>query len=245
MKIEAVVFDFGGVMTTSTMPMRVIELAEAKGIDWGVFKRGFDAHRLDYDAGRITLAEMYELIWRDAGIVVDAGTNAAFMEADDRSWCYRNERTLAWMKALKSRGYKIGILTNMAPRFAREHFRSAFADFIAQADAMVISGDDLLTLPLMASGADGLISVMSNAFPAKVSAMVHHIMAGRMDEARAIHQQLVPLTIDCFKEGSPAGVKAIMFAMGLIDNALRLPLVPVSDKLQEEIALLLSDTPKR
>ena len=147
MKIEAVVFDFGGVMTTSTMPMRVIELAEAKGIEWGVFKRGFDAHRLDYDAGRITLAEMYELIWRDAGIVVDAGTNAAFMEADDRSWCYRNERTLAWMKALKSRGYKIGILTNMAPRFAREHFRSAFADFIAQADAMVISGDEGIVKP--------------------------------------------------------------------------------------------------
>jgi len=147
MKVEAVVFDFGGVMTTSTMPMRVIELAEAKGIEWGVFKRGFDAHRLDYDAGRITLAEMYELIWRDAGIVVDAGTNAAFMEADDRSWCYRNERTLAWMKALKSRGYKIGILTNMAPRFAREHFRSAFADFIAQADAMVISGDEGIVKP--------------------------------------------------------------------------------------------------
>ena len=147
MKIEAVVFDFGGVMTTSTMPMRVIELAEAKGIEWGVFKRGFDAHRLDYDAGRITLAEMYELIWRDAGIVVDADTNAAFMEADDRSWCYRNERTLAWMKALKSRGYKIGILTNMAPRFAREHFRSAFADFIAQADAMVISGDEGIVKP--------------------------------------------------------------------------------------------------
>lgn len=147
MKIEAVVFDFGGVMTTSTMPMRVIELAEAKGIEWGVFKRGFDAHRLDYDAGRITLAEMYDLIWRDAGIVVDADTNAAFMEADDRSWCYRNERTLAWMKALKSRGYKIGILTNMAPRFAREHFRSAFADFIAQADAMVISGDEGIVKP--------------------------------------------------------------------------------------------------
>lgn len=147
MKIEAVVFDFGGVMTTSTMPMRVIELAEAKGIEWGVFKRGFEAHRLDYDAGRITLAEMYELIWRDAGIVVDADTNAAFMEADDRSWCYRNERTLAWMKALRSRGYKIGILTNMAPRFAREHFRSAFADFIAQADAMVISGDEGIVKP--------------------------------------------------------------------------------------------------
>ena len=147
MKIEAVVFDFGGVMTTSTMPMRVIELAEAKGIDWGVFKRGFDAHRLDYDAGRITLAEMYDLIWRDAGIVVDAGTNAAFMEADDRSWCYRNERTLAWMKALKTRGFGIGILTNMAPKFAREHFESVFADFIAVADAMVISGDEGIVKP--------------------------------------------------------------------------------------------------
>ena len=105
---------------------------------------------------------------------------------------------------------------------------------------MVISGDDLLTLPLMASGADGLISVMANAFPAKVADMVHHIMANRLDEARAIHQQLVPLTVDCFKEGSPAGVKAIMSAMGLIDNVLRLPLVPVSEKLQEEISRLLS-----
>lgn len=104
---------------------------------------------------------------------------------------------------------------------------------------LVISGDDLLTLPLMAAGADGLISVMANAFPKKVADMVHHIMRQELDDARAIHQQLVPLTIDCFKEGSPAGVKAIMSAMSLIDNALRLPLVPVSDKLQEEIVGLL------
>ena len=147
MKIEAVVFDFGGVMTTSTMPQRVIELAEEKGVDWEVFRRGFEAHRLDYDAGRITLAEMYGLIWGDAGLSVDAETTAAFMEADDRSWCYRNERTLAWMKALKARGFGIGILTNMAPRFAREHFESVFADFIAVADAMVISGDEGIVKP--------------------------------------------------------------------------------------------------
>lgn len=107
-------------------------------------------------------------------------------------------------------------------------------------DFMVISGDDLLTLPLMAAGADGLISVMANAFPKKVADMVHHILANRLDEARTIHQQLVPLTVDCFKEGSPAGVKAIMSAQGLIDNALRLPLVPVSEKLQEEIQRLLT-----
>ena len=147
MEIKAVVFDFGGVMTTSTMPQRVIELAKEKGVDWEVFRRGFEAHRLDYDAGRITLAEMYGLIWGDAGLSVDAETTAAFMAADDRSWCYRNERTLAWMKALKARGFGIGILTNMAPRFAREHFESVFADFIAVADAMVISGDEGIVKP--------------------------------------------------------------------------------------------------
>ena len=81
---------------------------------------------------------------------------------------------------------------------------------------------------------------MANAFPAKVADMVHHIMDQELDEARKIHQQLVPLTVDCFKEGSPAGVKAIMSAMGLIDNALRLPLVPVSEKLQEEIEKLVA-----
>lgn len=105
---------------------------------------------------------------------------------------------------------------------------------------MVISGDDLLTLPLMAAGADGLISVMANAYPAKVSAMVHHVMKQELDKARLIHQQLVPLTINCFKEGSPAGVKAILSAQGFIDNALRLPLVPVSEKLQEEIGRMVS-----
>ena len=107
---------------------------------------------------------------------------------------------------------------------------------------LVISGDDLLTLPLMAAGADGLISVMANAFPSKVAAMVHHIMDQQMVDARLIHQQLVPLTIDCFKEGSPAGVKAIMAAQNVVENTLRLPLVPVSEKLQKEIEQLVANT---
>lgn len=105
---------------------------------------------------------------------------------------------------------------------------------------LVISGDDLLTLPLMAAGADGLISVMANAYPRKVADMVHDTMNGNLVEAQKLHHQLVPLTIDCFKEGSPAGVKAIMSAKGLIDNVLRLPLVPVSEKLQEEITKLVA-----
>ncbi|MBO7629077.1 MAG: 4-hydroxy-tetrahydrodipicolinate synthase [Bacteroidales bacterium] len=105
---------------------------------------------------------------------------------------------------------------------------------------LVISGDDLLTLPLMAAGADGLISVMANAYPGKVAQMVHHVMDQQLDDARRIHQQLVPLTIDCFKEGSPAGVKAIMAAQHVVENVLRLPLVPVSEKLQKEIELLVA-----
>ena len=147
MKTSAVVFDFGGVMTTSTMPQRVIALAKESGIDWNVFVNGFNAHRLDYDAGRVTLGEMYALIWAEAGLEVPEETTAAFMKADDESWCYRNERTLAWMKALKGRGFRIGILTNMAPKFAREHFRRCFADFIELADAMVISGEEGIVKP--------------------------------------------------------------------------------------------------
>ncbi len=147
MKISGVVFDFGGVMTTSTMPQRVVELAKEKGIDWDVFSRGFAAHRLDYDRGDVTLAELYAKIWSDAGLSVDEATNAAFMKADDESWCYRNERTLEWMRSLKARGFKIGILTNMAPAFAKEHFRTRFADFIAVADAMVISGEVHMVKP--------------------------------------------------------------------------------------------------
>ena len=107
---------------------------------------------------------------------------------------------------------------------------------------LVISGDDLLTLPLMAAGADGLISVLANACPGKVAQMVHHVMDQQLEDARLVHQQLLPLTIDCFKEGSPAGVKAIMAAKGLVKNELRLPLVPVSEKLQKEIEQLVASS---
>lgn len=106
---------------------------------------------------------------------------------------------------------------------------------------LVISGDDLLTLPLMAAGADGLISVMANAYPSKVAQMVHDVMDQQLGNARRIHQQLVPLTVDCFKEGSPAGVKAIMAAQNQVENVLRLPLVPVSEKLQKEIEQLVAN----
>lgn len=145
--IKGVVFDFGGVMTTSTMPKRVEALAAEKGIAWDAIVRGFAAHRLKFDSGTLSATGFYEQVWNDAGISVDAATTAAFVKADNESWLYRNERTLEWIKSLKSRGFKIGILTNMPPSFAKDHFRSVFADFIALSDALVISGEEGIVKP--------------------------------------------------------------------------------------------------
>ncbi|MCR5414763.1 MAG: HAD family phosphatase [Kiritimatiellae bacterium] len=147
MKISGVVFDYGGVMTTSTMPQRVVELAKKKNVDWSVIERGFANHRLEYDGDAITLREMYEAIWRDAGLSIDEATTAEFMEEDAKSWLYRRERTREWMASLKSRGFKIGILTNMNSNYARDYFKKAFADYIALSDAMVVSGEERLVKP--------------------------------------------------------------------------------------------------
>lgn len=104
---------------------------------------------------------------------------------------------------------------------------------------LVISGDDLLTLPLMAAGMDGLISVLANAYPAEVSNMVHLASADQFIKARLFHDKLFDVSQACFKEGNPSGIKAIMFEQGKIENALRLPLVPVSEELQQTIHRLV------
>lgn len=147
MKISGVVFDYGGVMTTSTMPLRVMDLAAETGIPWDAIKRGFDAHRLEYDGDAMTIREMYEAIWRDAGLSVDAATTGRFMEEDARSWLYRRERTREWMAELKARGFRIGILTNMNSLYAKQYFKKEFADYIALADAMVVSGEERMVKP--------------------------------------------------------------------------------------------------
>lgn len=100
---------------------------------------------------------------------------------------------------------------------------------------LVISGDDLLTLPLMAAGLDGLISVLANAYPAEVSNMVHLAADDQFIKARIYHDRLFDISQACFKEGNPCGIKAIMNLQGKVDNVLRLPLVPVSELLYEDI----------
>lgn len=103
----------------------------------------------------------------------------------------------------------------------------------------VISGDDALTLPLLACGLDGVISVVANAYPAEMSQMVRLALKGDFTKAREIHYRLLPVMQACFKEGSPSGVKCFLQAMGKIEGHVRLPLADVSEKLQQEIAQIV------
>jgi 4-hydroxy-tetrahydrodipicolinate synthase len=106
---------------------------------------------------------------------------------------------------------------------------------------MVISGDDAITLPLLAAGADGVISVVANAFPKEFSAMVHHAMKNEINEARALHYKLLEIIQLLFIEGNPAGVKEVMSHLDLCDNYLRLPLSPVSQLISERMRRVMID----
>ncbi len=92
----------------------------------------------------------------------------------------------------------------------------------------VWSGDDNLTLPLVALGADGIISVAANEIPRPFSDMVRHALAGKWDKARAAHNRLLPLMNANFLESNPIPVKAALAMMGLIEDTLRLPLLPMN-----------------
>jgi 4-hydroxy-tetrahydrodipicolinate synthase len=93
----------------------------------------------------------------------------------------------------------------------------------------VLSGDDWLTLGLVAAGGDGLISVTSNEVPGPMTAYVHLALSGDFDRAREWHYRLLPLMEANFLETNPAPVKAALALMGRIHNVLRLPLVPVAE----------------
>lgn len=90
----------------------------------------------------------------------------------------------------------------------------------------VISGDDALTFPMVACGAVGVISVIGNALPKEFSRMLRLEMKGEFESARKIHHKFTDLFNLLFVDGNPAGVKAMLHEMGMIENVLRLPLVP-------------------
>jgi 4-hydroxy-tetrahydrodipicolinate synthase len=108
-------------------------------------------------------------------------------------------------------------------------------------DFMVISGDDSITLPLIAAGADGVISVVGNAFPKEFGSMVHHALKGEMVEARAMHYKLLEITQLLFVEGNPAGIKEALSHLDICDNFLRLPLTPVSQLISERMRRVMID----
>ena len=105
----------------------------------------------------------------------------------------------------------------------------------APAHFAVISGDDALALPIIAVGGIGVISVIANALPGKLSRLIHLANDGQFAEAREIHLQLIDMLKLIFREGSPGGVKALMEIMGKAQNVMRLPMYPVSRELQKEI----------
>lgn len=102
-------------------------------------------------------------------------------------------------------------------------------------DFQVVSGDDSITYPLMTLGAVGVISVIGNAFPSEFGKMVRLCLAGRFQDALPIHFEFTELFNLLFVDGNPAGVKCTLNAMGMIENVLRLPLVPTRLSTNEEI----------
>ncbi len=109
------------------------------------------------------------------------------------------------------------------------------------ADFLVLSGDDALTLPLMAIGGRGLISVASNSIPAEMAKMVEAAERGDYAAARQMHQRLVPLMLGNFVESNPGPVKFAMAVMGLCEEVYRLPMVSPRPASQEKIIAFLKE----
>ncbi|HEX2536355.1 MAG TPA: 4-hydroxy-tetrahydrodipicolinate synthase [Chitinophagaceae bacterium] len=107
-------------------------------------------------------------------------------------------------------------------------------------DFLVTSGDDHLTLPLIACGMDGVISVAANCFPKDFSALVQCALRGEYVRARALQSVLLTGFDLLFAENNPAGVKAFLHELGLMENVLRLPLVPLSAPIHEQVKSFLA-----
>jgi 4-hydroxy-tetrahydrodipicolinate synthase len=109
------------------------------------------------------------------------------------------------------------------------------------ADFIVLSGDDALTLPLMAIGGRGIISVASNEVPAEMVQMVEAAERGDFAGARHWHHKLMPIMQVNFVEANPGPVKFAMAAMGLCEEFFRLPMVPPQPAAQDKIRIVLKD----
>jgi len=103
----------------------------------------------------------------------------------------------------------------------------------------VLSGDDSLTLPMIAVGAVGVVSVVANLVPRDVKTMVDDALAARNDSARALHLKMLPLVNELFRENNPMGVKAALKLMGLLNGELRMPLCELRPENEKRLAAVM------
>ena len=108
-------------------------------------------------------------------------------------------------------------------------------------DFMLISGDDTLTLPAIAIGGVGVISVIGNALPAETSALVHAALKGEFATARREHLRLLEIINLLFAEGNPGGIKYVLKSLGICGDHMRLPLVNISDATEKKLYHALAD----
>jgi 4-hydroxy-tetrahydrodipicolinate synthase len=108
----------------------------------------------------------------------------------------------------------------------------------------VISGDDMMTIPIIAAGGSGVISVLANAFPAVTSELVNHALKNNFKSARELQLRYLEMTELLFMDGNPAGVKAMLSILNLSQNYLRLPLVPVNRTLYTRIQKAIDEVNK-
>lgn len=95
-------------------------------------------------------------------------------------------------------------------------------------DFLIISGDDILTFPLLACGGDGVISVIANAYPKDISEMVRFALSGNFEKAKKQHYKLLEITHDIFVDGNPSGIKGLLNVLNICTEHVRLPLISVN-----------------
>jgi 4-hydroxy-tetrahydrodipicolinate synthase len=100
---------------------------------------------------------------------------------------------------------------------------------------LVISGDDMITLPMVLAGGAGVISVIAEGFPKQFSEMVHLGLNKKVDEAYKLHYLLMESIDMIFEQGNPAGIKEVFQALGLCENTVRLPLVKTDENLTKRL----------
>ncbi|MDA9715273.1 4-hydroxy-tetrahydrodipicolinate synthase [Bacteroidota bacterium] len=108
-------------------------------------------------------------------------------------------------------------------------------------DFLVISGDDALTLPHIACGGDGVISVVANAFPKRFSSMVFHALRGDLEKAKSFHYELFPIIQQLFADGNPGGIKYVLKLINIGEDYMRLPLVNINDETAKKLYKLVAD----